>query len=226
MGQFQGLWKPRPSVTWERTVVWTLLVVFVRGGAPHIARVIPLQGDGVHADRGLAAWPLRPRCRRHQMTKGLRRRGLLHLSPFTPRVSLDLSGVFHVRFILRGLLFIFQALKWECPVFRINQIIGCCSCEKHQKSACPTAPESGHYQHFWRSFKKNQVLRPCLWSFQFRLFSVGPRIHIYQNATFFSRKNLKFDNLNNFIWKIRKWRPKFHWWLMVGSSKNQKIKSF
>lgn len=113
----------------------------MRGGAPHVTCVIPLQRDGVDADRGLAARPLGPRARGHQVTKRLRRRGLLHLPPLAPGVSLDLPGVFHVRFILRGLLFILQALKRECPVLRINQTIGGSGSEERWELARPAVPE-------------------------------------------------------------------------------------
>lgn len=146
----------------------------MRGGAPHVTCVVPLQGDGVHADRGLAAGPLGPRARGHQMAKGLRRRGLLHLPPLAPRVSLDLPRVFHVCLILRGFLFIFQALRWEDPVLRINQVTGDSGSEERWEWAWPAVP------------------RPC--SFQFRLY-IWCNCYLPKLPFFFPGKNLKFDNL-------------------------------
>lgn len=151
------------------------------------------------------------------MTKGLRRRGLFHLPPLTPGVGLDLPGVFHVCFILRGLLFIFQALKREYPVLRINQTIGDSGSEECWESARPAVPENGH-----------QFPGPVPgYSNLDSTSSVGPTIGICQNSIFFPRKNLKFDNLHSATLSKKEREREAKVSLMVymaGSSKNQKIK--
>lgn len=110
-------------LTWQSTVVCCFFIIFMRGRTSHITCVIPLQRDGVNADRGLTAWSLMALSRGHKVAKGLCGWGPLSDGLLMPGIILDFSGVFLICLIFRVIFFIIQSLQISnnyCVLIRLT----------------------------------------------------------------------------------------------------------
>lgn len=115
-------------LTWQSTVVCCFFFIFMRGRTSHITCVIPLEWDGVNADRGFTARSFMTLSRGHKVAKGLWWRGPLTDGLLMPGIILDFSGVFWICLIFRGIFFIIQSLKINnnyCIFIRFTIVLHC-----------------------------------------------------------------------------------------------------